>query len=64
MGDQNENSAQKEKKDKHRLNTSFEQMISYNLNEEERPSGLKVRFKVKIATASRPPPSTRGRPKP
>jgi hypothetical protein len=25
-------------------------MISYNLSEEERPGGLKVRFKVKIAT--------------
>ena len=29
---------------------SFEQVISYNVNEAERPGGLKVRFKVKIAT--------------
>jgi hypothetical protein len=29
---------------------SFEQVISYNLSEAERPGGLKVRFKVKVAT--------------
>jgi hypothetical protein len=50
MDDQDRNSAQKEKQDHHILNTSFEQTISYNLNEDERPDGLKVRFKVKIAT--------------
>jgi hypothetical protein len=26
--------------------------IAYNLNEEERPGGLKVRFKIKIATGA------------
>ena len=50
MDDRSENQAQKEKQDQHSKNTSFEQMISYNLNEDERPGGLKVRFKVKIAT--------------
>jgi hypothetical protein len=49
MNDQSENSVQKEKQDQHSQNTYFEQMISYNLNEDERPGGLKVRFKVKIA---------------
>jgi hypothetical protein len=33
--------------------TSFEQTISYNINEAERPSGLKVRFKITIATGRR-----------
>jgi hypothetical protein len=50
MDDQSENSSRKEKQDQHSQNQSFEQMISYNLNEDERPGGLKVRFKVKIAT--------------
>jgi hypothetical protein len=50
MDDQSENSTRKEKKEQHSKNQSFEQTISYNLSEEERPGGLKVRFKVKIAT--------------
>jgi hypothetical protein len=33
--------------------TTFEQVISYNLDEAERPDGLKVRFKVTIATGKR-----------
>ena len=52
MDDQDRNSARKEKQDQPILNASFEQMISYNLNEDERPGGLKVRFKVKIATGN------------
>jgi hypothetical protein len=31
----------------------FEQVISYNLDEAERPAGLKVRFKITIATGKR-----------
>jgi hypothetical protein len=33
--------------------TVFEQVISYNLDEAERPGGLKVRFKVTIATGKK-----------
>ena len=29
---------------------SFEQTISYNISEAERPGGLKVRFKIRIVT--------------
>jgi hypothetical protein len=50
MNDRSVNSVQKENQDHHSHNVSFEQMVSYNLNEDERPEGLKVRFKVKIAT--------------
>jgi hypothetical protein len=28
-------------------------VISYNLNEEERPDGIKVRYKIRIATGKR-----------
>jgi hypothetical protein len=30
--------------------TSFEQVIGYNMSEAERPGGLKVRFKIRIVT--------------
>jgi hypothetical protein len=33
--------------------TVFEQIISYNLDEAERPAGLKIRFKIAIATGKR-----------
>ena len=32
------------------MDSSFEQTISYNIDEGERPDGLKVRFKVTIVT--------------
>ena len=32
------------------MSSSFEQIISYNIDEGERPGGLKVRFKVTIVT--------------
>ena len=31
----------------------FEQMISYNVDEAERPGGLKVRFKITVVTGKR-----------
>jgi hypothetical protein len=43
-------SAGKENADNGSLNSSFEQVISYNIDEGERPDGLKVRFKVTIVT--------------
>jgi hypothetical protein len=50
MDDQETTSAGKEKEDTGSLNSSFEQVISYNIDEGERPDGLKVRFKVTIVT--------------
>ena len=50
MDNQETNSAAKEQADNGSLNSSFEQMISYNIEEGERPDGLKVRFKVTIVT--------------
>ena len=44
------NSAGKEKADTGSLNSPFEQVISYNIEEDERPGGMKVRFKVTIVT--------------
>ena len=35
------------------MNSSFEQIISYNIEEGERPDGLKVRFKITIATGDK-----------
>ena len=45
-----ENSGKKEKQDRHSQKLPFEQMISYNIDEDERPGGIRVRFKVRIAT--------------
>ena len=50
MDNQETNSAGKEKADNDSLNSPFEQVISYNIDEGERPDGLKVRFKVTIVT--------------
>jgi hypothetical protein len=50
VDDHEANSAGKEKQDKGSLNSSFEQVISYNIDEGDRPGGLKVRFKVTIVT--------------
>ena len=50
MDDQKTNSASKENADNSSLNSSFEQVISYNIDENQRPDGLKVRFKVTIVT--------------
>ena len=50
MDDQETNSAGKEKVNNGSLNSSFEQVVSYNIDEDERPGGLKVRFKVTIVT--------------
>ena len=50
MDDQETNSSGKENADNGSLNSSFEQVISYNIDEGERPDGLKVRFKVTIVT--------------
>jgi hypothetical protein len=50
VDDQETNSARKENTDNGSLNSSFEQIISYNIDEDQRPGGLKVRFKVTIVT--------------
>ena len=50
MDDQETNSTGKESADNSSLDSSFEQTISYNIDEGERPDGLKVRFKVTIVT--------------
>jgi len=50
VNDDDENSTGKENQDQQSQSTYFEQLISYNVNEDERPDGIKVRFKVRIAT--------------
>ncbi len=50
MDDHETNSADEENVNRGSLNSSFEQVISYNIDEDERPDGLKVRFKVTIVT--------------
>ena len=50
MNDQNDNEIRKENVENASSVASFERMIGYNLSEAERPGGLKVRFKVKVAT--------------
>ena len=50
MNDQQLNSTGKESAYIASLNSSFEQVISYNMDEDQRPDGLKVRFKVTIVT--------------
>ena len=50
MDDRQINSAHKEKANNSSSNSPFEQVVSYNIEEDERPDGLKVRFKVTIVT--------------
>ena len=50
MGDGNEEKNLEEKIERSPSDQFFEQMISYNIDEAERPGGLKVRFKIKIVT--------------
>jgi hypothetical protein len=50
VDDQETNSTGKENADNGSLNPSFEHVISYNIEDGERPDGLKVRFKVTIIT--------------
>lgn len=42
-----------EKADRPSSGQFFEQMISYNVDEAERPGGLKVRFKITVVTGKR-----------
>ena len=35
------------------VNIDYPRIISYNLNEDERPGGLKVRFKIRIETGKK-----------
>ena len=53
MNDRRDNENQKENTEISCPETPFEQLISYNVNETERPGGLKIRFKVKIVTGRR-----------
>jgi hypothetical protein len=50
VDDQETNSIGKEKEEDSSSNSLFKQVISYNIDEGERPDGLKVRFKVTIVT--------------
>jgi hypothetical protein len=44
------NPTREEKQEHHSQKFPFEQMISYNIDEGERPDGIRVRFKVRIVT--------------
>jgi len=35
------------------VNGEFPRIISYNLNEDQRPGGLKVRFKIRVETGKK-----------
>ncbi len=50
MNDHGGNENQKENVEISHPKTHFEQLISYNVSEAERPAGLKVRFKIRIVT--------------
>jgi hypothetical protein len=53
LDSENDSQAEEEKGKRSWPETTFEQVISYNLDEAERPGGLKVRFKVTIATGEK-----------
>jgi hypothetical protein len=50
LNDDSGNSEWEEKQEHHSQKLPFEQMISYNIDEGERPDGIRVRFKVRIVT--------------
>ena len=52
-----ENSEQRSDQEEHGSNSlqemEYPSIFSYNLNEDERPDGLKVRFKIRIETGKK-----------
>jgi hypothetical protein len=53
MGDESNGKDLEEKDNRPSSELFYEQMISYNLSEGERPGGLKVRFKITVVTGKR-----------
>jgi hypothetical protein len=50
LNDRSDNENLKENVEISSSETPFEQMLSYNMSEAERPGGLKVRFKIRIVS--------------